>query len=89
MTEALEFLLLTAGDAVTTLDPDEADLMSGLSPTAAICWDGSATCTWRAKQALSPADKLLLLKLTTQFDRVVWMVRRLAELLRQNRQFRP
>jgi hypothetical protein len=31
---------------------------------------------------------LLLLGLTTHFDRVVWNVRRLAVLLQQNRQFR-
>src|SRR5262249_14728693 len=30
MTEALDFLLVTAGEAVTTLDPEEADLLAGL-----------------------------------------------------------
>ena len=89
VTEALEFLLLTAADAVTTLDPDEADLMSSLCADRGDLLGRIRNMYLSSEARLSPADKLLLLSLTTQFDRVVWMVRRLAELLRQNRQFRP
>jgi hypothetical protein len=42
-----------------------------------------------SEQGLSPRDKLLLLGLTTHFDRIVWTVGRLAELLQHNRRFRP
>ena len=41
------------------------------------------------EQQLSPRDKSLLLDLTTHFDRIVWQVRRLAELLQEGERFRP
>jgi phosphate:Na+ symporter len=89
MTEALDFLLVTAGEAVTTLDPEEADLMAGL------CGDRSNLLTrirnlyLSSEHGLPARDKALLLTLTTHFDRIVWLVRRLAELLQHNRKFRP
>jgi phosphate:Na+ symporter len=89
MAEALDFLLRTAGEAVTTLDPEEADLMAGLCGDRGNLLGRIRNLYLSGEQGLRPQDKLLLLSLTTHFDRIVWLVRRLAELLQQNRQFRP
>jgi phosphate:Na+ symporter len=89
MTEAIDFLLVTAGEAVTTLDPLEADMMAELCGARGDLLARIRNIYLSSEQALPPQDKLLLLELTTHFDRVVWLVRRLAELLQQNRQYRP
>jgi phosphate:Na+ symporter len=89
MTEALDFLLVTAGEALTTLDPEEADLLAGLCSDRGDLLERLRNLYLASEQGLSPRDKILLLSLTTHYDRVVWMVRRLAELLQQNRHFRP
>jgi phosphate:Na+ symporter len=89
MTEALDFLLVTAGEAVTTLDPQEAELMAGLCGDRGDLLARIRNLYLSNEQGLPPQDKVLLLGLTTHFDRVVWLVRRLAELLQQNRQYRP
>jgi phosphate:Na+ symporter len=89
MTEALDFLLRTAGEAVTTLDPEEADLMAGLCGDRGNLLARIRNLYLSSEQGLRPQDKMLMLSLTAHFDRVVWLVRRLAELLQQNRQFRP
>ena len=89
MTEALDFLLVTAAEAATTLDPEEADFLAGLCGDRGDLLERLRHLYLASEQGLSPPDKLLLLSLTTHFDRVVWVVRRLAELLQQNRRFRP
>jgi phosphate:Na+ symporter len=89
MTEALDFLLGTAGEALTTLDPIEADLLAGLCGDRGDLLERLRNLYLASEQGLSPPDKLLLLSLTTHFDRIVWVVRRLAALLQQNRRFRP
>jgi phosphate:Na+ symporter len=89
MTEALDFLLTTAGDAATTLDCADADLLAGLCMDRGDLMGRIRTLYLASEQGLRPQDKLLLLGLTTHFDRVVWLMRRLAGLLQQNRQFRP
>jgi phosphate:Na+ symporter len=88
MTEALDFLLVTAGEAAATLDPEEADLLAGLCGDRGKLLERIRNLYLSSEQGLPPRDKLLLLGLTTHFDRVVWNVRRLAVLLQQNRQFR-
>ncbi len=89
VTEALQFLLLTAGDAAMTLDPTDADMMAGLCADRGELMGRIRNLYLSTEEKLAPADKSLLLGLTTYFDRTVWMVRRLAELLQQNRRFRP
>jgi phosphate:Na+ symporter len=89
VTEALEFLLLTVGDAVTSLDATEADLTAGLCADRGEMLGRIRNLYLTSEAALSPVDKSLLLEVTTRFDRIVWMVRRLAELLQQNQRFRP
>jgi hypothetical protein len=89
MTEALDFLLVTAAEAVTTLDPEEADLLAGLCGDRGDLLERLRNLYLTSEQGLWPRDKLLLLSLTTHFDRIVWTVGRLAELLQQNRRFQP
>jgi len=89
MTEALDFLLATAGEAAVTLEREEADMMATLCADRGDLLGKIRTLYLSADQGLQPSDKALLLSLTTQFDRIVWLVRRLAELLQQNQRFRP
>jgi phosphate:Na+ symporter len=89
MTEALEFLLVTAAEAVRKLDPEEATLLAGLCGDRGDLLGRIRTLYLSSDLGLPPPDKLLLLGLTTHFDRIVWLVGRLAELLQQNRRFRP
>ena len=88
-TEALDFLLVTAGEAVTTLDPEEAQMMAALCADRGDLLGRIRNLYLASEQGLKPQDKALLLDLTTHFDRIVWQVRRLAELLQQNQRFRP
>jgi phosphate:Na+ symporter len=88
LTEALDFLILTADEAYRTRDPHEVDLLAGLCADRGELLGKIRNLYLSSEQvALSPGDKLLLLGLTTLFDRIVWMVRQLAVLLQQNRQF--
>jgi phosphate:Na+ symporter len=83
-TEALDFFLLSAGDALTSLDRQDARLLQE------ICSDRSDTMIGLRNFYLSPSqelahnDKALLLQLTTLFERIVWMLHRYAVLLEQN-----
>jgi phosphate:Na+ symporter len=86
--EALDFILLTAGDATTTLDAAEAEPLGNLCADRGELMGRIRNLYLSGAQHLSTQDRSLLLNLTTQFDRIVWMVRRLALLLAQNRQFR-
>jgi phosphate:Na+ symporter len=87
ITEALHFLLTTLADAVTTLDPEEAELLSALFADRGEVLGKMRSLYLSSEQGISPQDRLLLLGLTSHFDRVVWLLRRFTELLRQNRQF--
>jgi phosphate:Na+ symporter len=87
LTEALDFLLVSAAEAVTGRDPEEADLLAGLCADRGEMMGKIRSLYLSSEQSLSAADKSLLLALTTLFDRIVWTVRRLAELLQQNRKF--
>jgi phosphate:Na+ symporter len=88
MTEALDFLVVTAGEAATTLDREEADLLARLCSDRGDLLGRIRNLYLSTEQGLTPGDKSLLLNLTMLFDRLVWMVRRLAELLQENRKFR-
>ena len=89
MSEAMEFLLVTACEAATTLEPEEEDIAASLCGDRGDLMGRIRNLYLTGEQGLRPQDKLLLLELTSQFDRVVWLVRRLAELLQQSQQFRP
>jgi phosphate:Na+ symporter len=88
MTEALDFLMVTAGEAATTLDSEEADLLARLCAERGELLGRIRTLYLTSEHGLSPPDKSLLLNLTMLFDRIVWLVRRFAVLLQQNQRFR-
>ncbi len=89
ITEAADFRMATAGEAVSTLDPEDADMMAALCSDRGDLLGRIRNLYLSSEQRLSPGDKSLLLDLTTHFDRIVWLMRRLAELLQKNQQFRP
>jgi phosphate:Na+ symporter len=86
VTEALDFLLATAADAVTTLDPVDAAMIAGLCADRGELMSRIRNLYLSSEERLSPQDKTLLLGVTALFDRIVWMVGRLALLLQQSRQ---
>ena len=82
--EALDFLLMFAGDAARTLDRDRAQLVFDLSSDRSDMMGGIRNLYLSPDQALSPEEKALLLRLTNLFERVVWMMQRYSDLLLKN-----
>jgi hypothetical protein len=82
--EALDFLLMFAGDAARTLDRDRAQLVFDLSSDRSDMMGGIRNLYLAPDQALNPDEKALLLRLTTLFERVVWMMQRYSDLLLKN-----
>ena len=82
--EALDFLLMFAGDAARTLDRDRAQLVFDLSSDRSDMMGGIRNLYLAPDQALSPEEKALLLRLTNLFERVVWMMQRYSDLLLKN-----
>jgi phosphate:Na+ symporter len=84
--EALDFILLTAGDAAANREPDDARLLAGLCADRGEMMGKIRALYLSGELELGPKDKSLLLDLTTQFDRIVWMLGRYAGLIEQERQ---
>jgi phosphate:Na+ symporter len=82
--EALDFLLMFAGDAARTLDRDRAQLVFDLSSDRGEMMGGIRNLYLAPDQALTPEEKALLLRLTNLFERVVWIMQRYADLLLKN-----
>jgi phosphate:Na+ symporter len=82
--EALDFLLMFAGDAARTLDRDRAQLVYDLSSDRSDMMGSIRNLYLAPDQALSPEEKALLLRLTNLFERVVWMMQRYSDLLLKN-----
>jgi hypothetical protein len=82
--EALDFLLMFAGDAARTLDRDRAQLVFDLSSDRSDMMGGIRNLYLSPDQALSRDEKALLLRLTNLFERVVWMMQRYSDLLLKN-----
>ena len=78
VTEALEFLLGSAADAVTTLDPVDADILAGLCADRGDLMSRIRNLYLSSEQGLPPQDKTLLLGVTALFDRIVWIVQATA-----------
>jgi phosphate:Na+ symporter len=89
ITEAADFLLATASEAVSVFDLEEASMMAALCADRGDLMGRIRNLYLSSEKQLSPGDKSLLLDLTTHFDRMVWLVRGLAELLQKNQRFRP
>ena len=82
--EALDFLLMFAGDAARTLDRDRAQLVFDLSSDRSDMMSSIRNLYLSPDQALSSDEKALLLRLTNLFERVVWMMQRYSDLLLKN-----
>ena len=82
--EALDFLLMFAGDAARTLDRDRAQLVFDLSSDRGDMMGSIRNLYLAPDQALSPEEKAQLLRLTTLFERVVWIMQRYSDLLLKN-----
>jgi phosphate:Na+ symporter len=82
--EALDFLLMFAGDAARTLDRDRAQFVFDLSSDRGEMMGGIRALYLAPDQALTADEKALLLRLTSLFERVVWMLQRYADLLLKN-----
>jgi phosphate:Na+ symporter len=87
LAEALEFLLVSAAESVTTRDPGEADMLAGLSSDRGSLLGKIRDMYLSSEHQLTADGKSLLLALTTLFDRIVWSVRRFTELLQQAERF--
>lgn len=82
--EALDFLMMFAGDAARTLDRDRAQFVFDLSSDRGEMMGGIRSLHLSPEQALTAEERTLLLRLTTIFERTVWMLQRYAELLLKN-----
>jgi phosphate:Na+ symporter len=81
--EALDFLLRTASDAAQSLDPADAELLIQLSGDRGNMMSNIRNLHLSTERDLDQHDKVLLLTLTTLFERIVWMVKRFGKLLHQ------
>jgi phosphate:Na+ symporter len=79
--EALDFILLTAADAISTRGAAEAQTLARLCADRGEMMGKIRTLYLSSEHDLPAPDKSLLLDLTALFDRSVWILRRLARLL--------
>jgi hypothetical protein len=82
--QALDFLLMFAGDAARTLDRDRARLLFDLSNDRGEMMGSIRGMHLAPDQSLTAEERALLLRLTNLFERMVWMLERYAELLLKN-----
>ena len=79
--EALDFLLMFTGDAARTLDRDRAQFVFDLSSDRGDMMGGIRALYLARDQGLTADEKALLLRLTSLFERIVWMLQRYSDLL--------
>ncbi len=82
--QALDFLLMFAGDAARTLDQGRAEFLFDLSSDRGEMMGTIRSLHLAPDRALTADEKTLLLRLTNLFERTVWMLQRYAELLVRN-----
>lgn len=81
--EGLGALLLTAEEAVRTLDPDEIALMKRLTADRDSVVDQLRRSAIAADEGLTATDHRHLYSVTSAFELIVWMLRRYSALLAQ------
>jgi phosphate:Na+ symporter len=86
--EALDFLLLTASEAASTANADDATLLGSLCADRGELMGNIRKLYLSSEQDMLPQEKSLLLSLTSLFERIVWIVRRLAGLLEKSQPYR-
>lgn len=82
--DALDFLLMFAADAARTLERGRAEILHDLTSDRGEMMGSLRSLYLAPGHALSADDKALLLRLTTLFERVTWMLQRYADLLLKN-----
>src|SRR5207247_1729957 len=76
--EAIDFILQSARDALTTVESADVDLLAGLCADRGELLGRIRNLYLSSEQGLEAAEKSLLLEFTTRFDRIVWTLRRLT-----------
>ena len=83
LAEALDFLLHTAADVATSQQAEDAQLLVQMCADRGELMGKIRSMHMDAEHNLGQEDKVLLLTLTTLFERIVWIVRRFGKLLHQ------
>lgn len=81
--EGLDAILLSARDAFETLDPDDVDLLVDITGDRGQLMERLRATYLSSEGALDLRDKSALFYITTLFERTVWLLNRLAHLLRE------
>jgi phosphate:Na+ symporter len=83
--EALDFILLTAGEMTASRSKEDARLLATLCSDRGELMGKLRSVYLVGERDLPLGDRSLLLELTTLFDRAVWMLHRLAGQVEQGR----
>ncbi|MGE0449313.1 MAG: Na/Pi cotransporter family protein [Vicinamibacterales bacterium] len=83
LVEALDFVLLTLIDAMKSGDRDQIELLANLTEDRGPLME-KIRQRYLEDAGMNPADRGVLLQVTSVFERVVWMAQRLARLLDRN-----
>jgi phosphate:Na+ symporter len=75
---------MLSNDAVVSLAPEDIRMLQELCGDRSEMMGRVRNMYLAPEQELPAAERALLLKLTTLFERVVWMLRRYSVLLEQN-----
>lgn len=76
--EGLDAILLTAADAVMTLNKSDVDTLVQITADRGGLMDNIRETYLSSEHQLSPNDKTLLLYITNLFELIVWLLRRQA-----------
>jgi phosphate:Na+ symporter len=82
--ESLDLFLMLTSDAAVSLGREDITMLQDVCGDRSEMMGRIRNLYLAPEQELPPAEKALLLKLTTLFERIVWMLRRYAGLLEQN-----
>jgi phosphate:Na+ symporter len=82
--ESLDFFLMLSNDAVVSQSRDDIRMLQELCGDRSEMMGRVRNMYLAPEQELPPAEKALLLRLTTLFERIVWMLRRYTVLMEQN-----
>jgi phosphate:Na+ symporter len=82
--ESLDLFLMLTTDAAVSMSREDISMLQEICGDRSDMMGRIRNLYLAPEQELPPSEKAVLLKLTTLFERVVWMLRRYAGLLEQN-----
>jgi phosphate:Na+ symporter len=82
--EALDFVLMTMLDALETGDRDRIDLLISITEDRGDLMEQVRQNYLAEEGSVGPADRAVLLHVTSVFERIIWMTQRLARLIRRD-----